>query len=633
MVLWQLGSGARTFLPRLGAPIRSVAVSRVSAAHPMLYAVGLRSNTVLAIDAASLSRRWSLKGLALCAAPPAARTLRGPLVMHPRTGAVLFNTSDNTGSLQLYEPLSGTHVGSVDVLGRNFVVRMQVNERRGGSGTGAGARTGARAGAGGVVASSTVPPPKPAVVTQAAFSSDGKHLVTVDTSTPMSSVKFWGATAEVSVFSLNTQVDEPHKAPISILRVHPKQALAMTASADHTFKMWDYVQTATAPASDGAVRAPRYMWNCRSVGVYRSYPITAADFSGDGSLLAVAYSHIITLWQPLTNLLVRTLTCTAPELSIKQLAFPGPSPHLVACTDRHLMVWDLLSCEVSWTAPMKVSCVAGASDASVFAVTTTSAPAPAVSAGAGAGASAKKSKKRGAGSASTAGAVPPCSVAVFDPTSPQPISVWTSATSAPVRLGFLKHVPGTSFPDLVCLTHLHTVLCLRAPAMDGAVADDEAAAAAAGGAAPGVDAISAKGKRGGLPAAVLGVAPSAAPAAPSSRKRVRTAGGSPHAGMSTEQLTRSQAVFGDVPTHTLGDVSQLMASLMPQLLPARAGDAAEPEVGSPRDTGAGAAAAAGAAAGAAGAAAAAAATNGVSAGTAAGDAGQFKALFGEGFFN
>lgn len=39
----------------------------------------------------------------------------------------------------------------------------------------------------------------------------------------------------------------------------------------------------------------------------RAVQITAAAFSGDGSIVAVVYSHIITLWNPLSNVLRRTL--------------------------------------------------------------------------------------------------------------------------------------------------------------------------------------------------------------------------------------------------------------------------------------------------------------------------------------
>ena len=48
-------------------------------------------------------------------------------------------------------------------------------------------------------------------------------------------------------------------------------------------------------------------WNCESAGFYRSYKAGPADFSEDGSLLAVAFENHLTLWDPDTNALRLTL--------------------------------------------------------------------------------------------------------------------------------------------------------------------------------------------------------------------------------------------------------------------------------------------------------------------------------------
>ncbi len=49
-------------------------------------------------------------------------------------------------------------------------------------------------------------------------------------------------------------------------------------------------------------------WNCESVGFYRNHPGGCADFSEDGSLLAVAFSEVLTIWDADTNGLRHTLT-------------------------------------------------------------------------------------------------------------------------------------------------------------------------------------------------------------------------------------------------------------------------------------------------------------------------------------
>ena len=39
-------------------------------------------------------------------------------------------------------------------------------------------------------------------------------------------------------------------------------------------------------------------WTCSSQGFYRDLPCGASDFSQDGSLAAVAFGKMLTLWDP-----------------------------------------------------------------------------------------------------------------------------------------------------------------------------------------------------------------------------------------------------------------------------------------------------------------------------------------------
>ncbi|KAB2604837.1 WD repeat-containing protein 75-like [Pyrus ussuriensis x Pyrus communis] len=48
-------------------------------------------------------------------------------------------------------------------------------------------------------------------------------------------------------------------------------------------------------------------WMCHAVGSYKNKPMTAAAFSGDGSVLAVAAENVITLWDPDNNALVAVI--------------------------------------------------------------------------------------------------------------------------------------------------------------------------------------------------------------------------------------------------------------------------------------------------------------------------------------
>lgn len=50
------------------------------------------------------------------------------------------------------------------------------------------------------------------------------------------------------------------------------------------------------------------IWRCESVGFFRSLPAGDVSFSADGSLLAVTFGPMLTVWVPETNLLKCSLT-------------------------------------------------------------------------------------------------------------------------------------------------------------------------------------------------------------------------------------------------------------------------------------------------------------------------------------
>lgn len=62
-------------------------------------------------------------------------------------------------------------------------------------------------------------------------------------------------------------------------------------------------------------------WTCEAVGFYRNLPAGQADFSDDGSLLAVGFGPNVTLWNPENNLLKRTLSNALSQDPIKLVYF------------------------------------------------------------------------------------------------------------------------------------------------------------------------------------------------------------------------------------------------------------------------------------------------------------------------
>ena len=58
-------------------------------------------------------------------------------------------------------------------------------------------------------------------------------------------------------------------------------------------------------------------WTCDSVGYYQDVPASKVSFSEDGSLLAVVFGSRITLWEPETCLLKRTLVLNMSKEDIR----------------------------------------------------------------------------------------------------------------------------------------------------------------------------------------------------------------------------------------------------------------------------------------------------------------------------
>lgn len=411
LVVWQLESGTKTFLPRLGAPLRSVACSEGG----QWYAVGMANNSVALVNAMTSRVTARLRGMALAAFPASDRCLARGVVVDPRTNTLVLNSAPADGGLQFYDPAGDRQVLALQVSHRNFT-------------SGADQK-----------------PPPPVRVLCAAVNGDGSAIVTVSQSSdPMLdtlTLKFWDWVPEAHRFVQNTRVDAPHKTTVSALAWHPTLPVVVSASLDRTFKVWERVARPRAPSmaavmsssssssggrGDDAASLSETMWHCRSAGFYRDLPVTDVAFSGDGSVLAVANSHLVTLWSPLSNTLKHTLTHPRPDSPVRRLAFAGDSSYLVAVTDEELYVWNLLTCSVWWAYTAKVRALV----VDEFGLSTSGAFfAIAVRDG--------ENTARGKGPSGSGVAGGGDTVLLFDSSSAVPVRCWSLGADATASLAFL----------------------------------------------------------------------------------------------------------------------------------------------------------------------------------------------------
>lgn len=322
LVLWQYKTDHQVFLPRLSTPINHLAISP----DDSLTAVSQRENVIRLVNNIEWKIKRTIQGLRQI------DNLFAGIVYDPRSKALV--TSNKPGVLQFYLPQSDHHAFSLDVVRQNIIVKTKKEQ---------------------VVCTK---------IDQVAFNDNGSWLATVERRDDKKNamelrLKFWEYSQRDQCYVTNTCVDPPHDQKIVAIQFQPQKErdessspLAMTAGRDGKFKIW-------VLAEERDIKGKEYSWSCQSVGYYGDKPCQDAAFSGDGSLVAVAYDKVITLWTPTTNELRKTLALPYPDEEIKWIKFGhnSSSQYLVSITNRYLTVWNLLSCTVWWSVEAPVTCL------------------------------------------------------------------------------------------------------------------------------------------------------------------------------------------------------------------------------------------------------------------------------------
>ncbi|KAG6483458.1 hypothetical protein ZIOFF_060105 [Zingiber officinale] len=205
-----------------------------------------------------------------------------------------------------------------------------------------------------------------------AISLDGSLMATIDVTIPeeklggLVCLKYWTRGSLVAEYLLSTVIYEPHSdAQVSSLAFRPGHNMAVTSSYGGDFKVW--VHGSHAGRNNESMQ--RTGWRCQSVGSYKGKPLTAAVFSADGSILAIAAETMITLWDPDSNILVAMIGDTLSPIT--KLSFVGKSEYLVSYTHSlkpQLSVWSTSNLALYWSHGIVTEAVSCSHDESQFAV-------------------------------------------------------------------------------------------------------------------------------------------------------------------------------------------------------------------------------------------------------------------------
>ncbi|XP_034215520.1 WD repeat-containing protein 75 isoform X2 [Prunus dulcis] len=278
LVVWQLDTGKKKFLPRIGSPLLYLTDS----SDPSLSSISCADNQIHILKMPLMEIVKSISGIKLpYSVPEIYEGICNRFAFDHTAGLVALRTENYR--IQFYSLFDDREVSEVQVCERNHQPGDEIR----------------------------------VIVTLVCLSGDGSMMSTVEVKLPeeglggLVCLKFWASGSQNKNFTMSTIVYEPH----------------------------------------------------------RKKPMTAAAFSADGSVLAVAAETLITLWDPDNNALVAVIG--EAQMPIVTLSFAGKSEYLVSVSQGskpQLSVWSMSKLSESWSYKLHIEDVTCAPDSSSFAV-------------------------------------------------------------------------------------------------------------------------------------------------------------------------------------------------------------------------------------------------------------------------
>ncbi|XP_048834341.1 WD repeat-containing protein 75 [Brienomyrus brachyistius] len=311
LVQWHYGTVTKKdFLPRLGGAIEHISVSPDGA----LYCTSHKDNKVIVIQS-------NLKVSAIIQGLVKGDAVRTELLIDPRTKALVLN--GKPGHLQFYSLHRDKQLYNLDIVQQEYIHESGLQQYE---------------------------------VVRAALDSSGAWLATVEERAEEDggvdvSLKLWTYSEAAQSFQLNTTICMPHEGHICSMCFcdADETTTLVTTGRDGHFKAWVLVDDTDAQGMTSH-------WSCEFVGGYHHLTPSACCFSADGSLLAVGFREVVTVWLPGTwELLV---TFSQPPGDIRDLCFGrlGCSKFLLGTTTEGVLCcWNLLTCSVEWSTALDVT--------------------------------------------------------------------------------------------------------------------------------------------------------------------------------------------------------------------------------------------------------------------------------------
>ncbi|KAJ3880820.1 WD40 repeat-like protein [Lentinula edodes] len=322
LVIWQLHSGKKEFVPRLGAPIQTISITKTLHAGEE-YLLSLKDATFVFVSASTLRISRSYSRVKLFPSDNSSSSKYVPLAVHPISSTFIIPSS-HPSSVQMFSFASSKVVSELEISPSNRVSRREEK------------------------------PVEPSRVECTEISPSGDWMASIDTHASTEDfqgevyLKIWHWDQRTSLWILNTRIDRPHG-------LH--KILAMSFSPRPRAGQESYLVTT---GGDGAVKTWRLrsdreksqegegFWITRSSFSFRNEVPSHVSWSPDGSLLAVTFGTHVSLYDALTN--IHRTTFTSPECPHAYMShFVGRGRFLAVQGKQELVVWDIVSRSVRWS--------------------------------------------------------------------------------------------------------------------------------------------------------------------------------------------------------------------------------------------------------------------------------------------
>ncbi|KAH9486491.1 WD repeat-containing protein 75 [Psilocybe cubensis] len=343
LVIWQLETGRKEFIPRLGAPISTISISRPANGEEE-YLLGLSDATYTFISSASLKITRSYSRIKIDPSvfhgPTSSSKLNIAPIAVQRLTSTLVLPSSHPSSLQMYSLSVSSLLSELEVSPSNRISRRDDK------------------------------PIIPSTVEKTVISESGYWMATIDSRDGDPGfrsevyLKLWSWDSKNETWILNTRIDRPHG-------IHKVTDISFSPNA-----LADKAVYLTTTGKDGHIKVwklfghQKEAWISYATLDFRSETPGSISWSPDASLFAVSVGAHIALYDPVSRSLRQALT--TPEcVSIQSVHFVGVDGRfLLASGINVLVMWDLLRGQVAWQTltPLAIDKIVPHPKESTFAV-------------------------------------------------------------------------------------------------------------------------------------------------------------------------------------------------------------------------------------------------------------------------